>query len=394
MTSARSRSFGPTTIPGVFTNNSGSSYSTTGLLHKLCDDVVGGGKIDKPFNLVRREYDPCLINGQVGQPGGRNYRVFSNVHTYYPGDPVAAGLLYPSLGAGQSESASATEAIASTNPSRAHVSLPVFGVEMRELPHLVKQTGSFLNKWHRAARSNKLGDLKKSLSPKELANANLALQFGWKPLISDLKKLLDFQGAFDKRMDELNRLSQGQGLKRSHSEGTKTSSYYDDSIALQTYLELIRAHENRESSVRRWSSVRWKPSNAILGKSNQDLRRIATRHFYGLDKSQLIQNVWNLIPWSWLVDWFAGVDDLLGASNNSLAHSPKVCVMTHSQETRTYSVYYIKFDRVSCSDGRLQLEHKQRYVAGSSVSASLPILSGRQLSILGSLAITKSGIRF
>nr|UJQ85143.1 MAG: putative maturation protein [Leviviridae sp.] len=387
MPTPRLRTIGPTNgptgtmqIPGVFKTRT----RATSAHH--CEDYVDGGYMDKPLDLSHRFFAPPLINGWNGKTGSLK-REFIN----YPVDyPAEVAVPVPGFGpfSGSSDAALATEVAAKTNPSRAHVQLPVFWAEAREFPRLLKQTGDLLNRSFKAARSNRLKDF----NPRDLANANLAMQFGWAPLIGDLGKLLNYQKSVEKRLDELIGLNQKGGLKRRRNEPQQTLTQGPYSKTLNSYGGTVHGDEYTLQTRDRWVTIRWKPNSLFPKPGDPKFVKKFYTYYLGLDPSQQIQNLWDAMPWTWLIDWFSTTGDFIQASNNSIAYISNINVMTHYQATTTWTptswMYY-----VSVEEGVFKRERKMRSQHYPSLVASLPILSNRQLSILGSLAVTKLRFR-
>jgi hypothetical protein len=141
------------------------------------------------------------------------------------------------------------------------------------------------------------------------------------------------------------------------------------------------------TQVTSWASVRWTYKTGALPRSDSELITKARLLAYGLDSSQVTQNVWQAIPWTWLINWFTGFGDFLAASNNSVAivNQNLGCVMTH-----TVGAADIKRNsttgNVTVTQQGGNVDWKQRGVASISVfNASVPFLSEGQLGILGAL---------
>lgn len=341
------------------------------VLDKTCLDDLGRST-DHGFNSHKRVIYPAPLNGErLDGPGFT--RRFTNWHPpdqrVLPAHLVVAGV--PSVGV------SATTALARTNPGRAVVSLPVFVGELRDLPHAIKSAGDFI----RSRRGRGL---------KGISGQYLGYQFGWKPLFDDLRKMLQFQDHVDKRSRELARLYAKGGLKRRVELGT-WSSHAETNVTLDSTMgssEFVTARKSTDTSVRRWATVRWRPTKTHQVITDLLLRRLARKAVFGI--SIQAEDAWNLMPWTWLADWFSNCGDFLEAYNNRIpAACSVVNVMTH---TKTQSVYR-RTDSTSWvkgGDSRSEVETKNRSLSFGTIEADFQFLSGRQLSILGALAITRT----
>jgi hypothetical protein len=114
------------------------------------------------------------------------------------------------------------------------------------------------------------------------------------------------------------------------------------------------------------------------------LRRLARKAVFGLSFEP--EDAWNLIPWTWMIDWFSNCGEWLEAHNNRIPCSPeRVCIMT---KTETVCVW-IRTDSLSYTGGECYALRttKSRALSSGSAEAWLPFISERQLSILGALHI-------
>jgi hypothetical protein len=362
---------------GTFT---GSFY----LNIENCTDRVGSPRSDGPFTLTRYKHVPVRING-TRLPG--NIPVVDFIPDSWT--PGSMEIFHPGM---PSVSAALTKALANTNPNRRTVDMPVFLFELADLPGMLKDIGTNLLK--SAAKKGRPPKLSDQIT--YAAGSNLAFQFGWLPLISDIGKMLDFQNIVDKRVTELKRLYSKGGLRRRYNN-------FSDQEVAQGFATLqtsnFTANANwmiiRKSKV--WTTLRWYPADADINGLpvvNRDLHNEARRATLDLGRG-LRQDidaaaVWEAIPFSWLADYFSNVGDLLKARRNQLPVVAKdACVMTSLHSTCDYTNVWASHN-LSGRDGHHDYWSKSRYVNASptpSFSAWLPFLSGNQLSILGSLAV-------
>lgn len=293
----------------------------------------------------------------------------------------------PTLGA------ALTKVLANSNPNRRTVDMPVFLFELADIPEMIKTIGDNLLHFAKSkGRPPKLTD-----QVTQLAGSNLATQFGWLPLISDLGKMLDFQNIVEKRRKELERLYSKRGLRRRFN-------VFEDVEVLNGAATMQTSNFNAQAKwmiIRKsmcWSTIRWRPSPTVLSAIPPvvpDLQSLARRATLDIDH-RLHQDIdfasiWEAIPFSWLVDYFANVGDVLKANRNQIpVTATDASVMFQLHSTCEYSGLVCVPNTLKGANGHHDYWSKARYCFPAptpSFSASLPLLNGGQLSILGSLAV-------
>lgn len=225
-------------------------------------------------NPLRSDYDPN--------------RALTEVH------PVSAGAL----------DAWGTKAIAATIPTNPNADVAVAAAELfRE--GLPKRIGSELLRdqvaWYRKAGSEYLN-----------------LEFGWKPLVSDLRDLSKSIMETERLLKQLARDS-GKKVRRGLTFPEIRTT--DVQVRSKNYLflgndpgsyDLMRQDDGSTtttSSTKTWFSGSFSYHYDPADLTN--VSRIATqaRILYGLRLDPEV--LWNLTPWSWLADWFVDVGPVL-----------------------------------------------------------------------------------
>lgn len=385
-------------ISSAFGNGSPSfQYQASNSLylgHDTCEDDTGRDK-DNPLLIthIKRDSSLCL-NGELMQgAGGWNL----SVSNWMPGHAGSAANHLTISNDTNTTVATATQA--RSNPSRPDISLPNFVYELKDLPGMVRDIGRLKLKWNNLRKQGKPIDGPSSIS--EAANWHLATQFGWAPLISDIRKMLDFESRIDKRIDVLNRLFiQNEGLHRTVGKPNPKKNIpgaWSRSVSTQergVYIEtaiptvIITANVLKQTTSTKWGSVRWTSSTIPSNRfSNAALRKQALDLVFGANLSPT--HLWNALPWSWLVDWFGNVGDFVQANYNAIPVTASLpCVMEHvrteTQYTRTGGPTW-----VTGGSGTVVYETKRRSIVPIGLSAALPFISARQFSILGALAIQR-----
>lgn len=341
------------TTTNNFTNN--YRYSAT------CDDVVGSAGADHNLTInkwVTQQVEP--LNGSLISGGSHNdyYNFFVVQQVQAPGH-----LALPSQ---PSTTADAVTVLARTNPNRYSVDMVQNLVDIGDLPKLVRVAGDTI--------------LKRG------AGAYLSWQFGWAPLISDVKKMLDFQRLTDLKVKELHKLYQAGGIHRRLKLRTLSAESSTNLNLVGLGSKAVTVKSKQSTVMERWGSVRYLPAS-LPPKDETAYRQLAFRIVYGLELSPA--SVWEALPWTWLIDWFSNIGDYLSQYNNVVPVIPSApCIMTH---TKTRTVFTRIDQETSVAGGTIDriYETKLRVVASPGIQASIPFLGDRQLSILAALFITK-----
>lgn len=262
----------------------------------------------------------------------------------------------------------ALKLIKDSNPNQPHVDVPGFLAELREFPKLVNRG------------TKEIVDHFKNLRvSKGLASANLASQFGWNPLIGDLVKLVRFQDAVDQRIKFLDSVRDNGFVK------VKRTLYKGATQASFVSPEGIPVWYGR--TVKMSGYVSWY-TDFLLPSDGSSMRKLAWRAIHGLNGVSL-STAWNLMPWSWLIDWFSNVGDILESQRNDIPFqhtSPRI--MTHMKAQGHHEQFQAGIHKIS--EGVFTHEQKSRHVTPlPGIQAQLPFLTNGQFSILASLALLR-----
>jgi hypothetical protein len=198
--------------------------------------------------------------------------------------------------------------LARTNPFRTEFSVPVFTRELVDLATLF----NFAAKTFAG-----------------LAGGNaLNYKFGLLPFIDDVRKLHRITEAIERRMREISSLISRGGLRRKVQLDFQHTSSNSWRYTYTVWGVVLSHNVKSVSSCKTWASVRWFPKKDFVipldGISNFNL---ACRKVFDLEELDGY-TIWNMVPFSWLIDYFADVSELqLGAQGQSEIRPDDICIM-------------------------------------------------------------------
>jgi len=287
-----------------------------------------------------------------------------------------------------------TKAIARCIPTNPVADGAVFLGELKEgLPRLV---GKSLFK-------SKLKDYRK------IGDEYLNIEFGWKPFVSDLTKFANAVSQSEKIKSQLYRDS-GKNIRRKYTFPVEVSNSVTvlnnrvSSLATGNpgYAYLYKSPGGSKLTVttnvetKTWFSGCFTYHLAPGKGPASDLNRQAAeiRKLSGLELTPEV--VWNLIPWSWAVDWDASMGDFL---HNLSRFQQDGLVMRYGyiMQQKTAVVSYNlagggRLDTAPSQDLQLTVTSQskvRRRATPFGFGINMNSLNGRQLSILGALGISR-----
>jgi hypothetical protein len=318
-----------------------------------CADIVGQGDC-APLFIDHVSIDGGRVN-VINDPNNywENYRVdwldFDNWSHLSPG-----------LGQDRLNVDYATEAVARTNPSRPYVDIPVNVLELGDIARTIRRQGLD--------------------SIAALGRQNLRYNFGIAPLVGDLVRIAYFQDQVQRRIREMRRLEAPRGLRRTLSMGSwgqeasydrvmQSNQYFWSDTVFQSTTQNIRAH------------VRWNVGSGYDALSMADRQRLAFRAVLGLTIDA--KTLWEVIPWSWLIDWCSSAGNFFAATRNiipALLSGVHIMRETHSEWRTNGGIN---------SPIRVSRTTKTRDPSFVAPVAHFPFLTAGQMGILASLAVTR-----
>lgn len=370
---------------GAYTGNSywrirtpTTEVSSSSILDvQECSDTIGNRPNPNGLLITKR------MRGPIGLLSGKKFMTIApysldKEYSSYPVAFVVNAPLPPTWSPSTLELANHSFTVKeATNPSKPHVSVPTIIGELKDLPSLVRDWGGSL--------------LRKA------AKGNLTWRWAVRPMMSDIRKILDFQRAVDQRMRELNRLSSAGYVSKRYNLGSTTSVVNDTNVVVESTLsEIVTCGRMHVTTTKTWGSCRWKTSSAfpIVPKSNDARRKLAYRLTSGITGYESLAATWELLPWSWFVDWFGGIGDMISAGNNTLGLLPGSFCIMRTGETYTHYHLVSKPSWVTFSGlpSTQRSVKKQRFVSALTVPplpSLTPLVSADKWLILASLAALK-----
>jgi hypothetical protein len=272
-----------------------------------CRDVTDAKPYpDHPLTIIKKRLRPSLANGRSKEPGAGGW--YYDFHNYMFGmrniqlleEPVSP----------QPVSYYLTKLLANANPSRPDVNVPVFLFELKDFPRMLKELGDVLAR---------------RIKPSMVAGGYLSYSFGWAPLFGDLLKLLQLQKAIDNRIKLLRQYERGKRQKRKLGFNTYSLGQLSENHDLGN----VRLTYNRQFSEKVWATYRITLATS-LPRTADALQALAARQVLGLNFS--MATLWEALPWSWLIDYFANIGEFLEASRDNIPFRiERVNIMVNSR---------------------------------------------------------------
>lgn len=162
---------------------------------------------------------------------------------------------------------------------------------------------------------------------KDLGGAYLNGEFGWKPFLRDLIKFYETQSKLEKRI-AFARKNNGKWIRRAGTvrsdASTTTTSVPGSSIVTPTLPTSFYGSSGTPvpgtkivvTTDRIWFEGRMKfyIDNLSIDSCSKMWTSPLLRKLYGFELSPSL--AWELMPWSWFMDWFLNVGDIFSNASN------------------------------------------------------------------------------
>lgn len=333
--------------------------------------------VDHPLTITKRSAVPLRINGVIpynpSSPGGATVEYTD----YNPAN--RSNWVYTPAVPSFNSNYWKTKALANINPTRPKVDLPLFIWELKDLPRMIKGLGEI----HKLIQ---LSPRKWYRSNIEYADVYLQYQFGWAPLVSDLLELFRFTEAVEDRMAQLRKLEHGTMIRRKLYDGESSNVLLSDYTLVGPYRNLAQWTRRQTMRERIWFTANGKLLDP-LPNTDAGLRSLSEQIVLGLHFEPW--RVWDFVPWTWLIDYFANMGDYLEATSAlTRLKVTRMSLMATQTISSTLEPKWIELP-LKASHSELSTRVRRRYVYANPhpTWAWTPFLTGRQMSILGALTV-------
>jgi hypothetical protein len=281
---------------------------------KWKEKVKAGLDATNQMNAVKRDFS-------VLRSGGSTYRIRLNLGSNFPyHTEVVSGIYSPNLNfVGnthtngpdilKAEQIAVKRLYSAIREAQTQISGPTFLGELRESVRMIRKPGlkmfhdaqNYLDVVTRAAhtarqrwrtRAKRLDYMSRAIS-----KAWLELSFGWKPLINDVR---DAAVAVSRIANDIRRKS-----VRGYGEDSGKTFTASRSAPFGSYIGYYITNEGRTTiKVIYRAGI---DTDLLFPKSSLE----AVRQLSGFKLQEFIPTLWELLPWSFLVDYFVNVGDVL-----------------------------------------------------------------------------------
>lgn len=264
-------------------------------------------------------------------------------------------------------------------PGAPPVSAGVFIGELKDLPRMLK---------------------KASYAHKNVGSHYLNAQFGWLPFVSDLKRMYDLAFDLERRLQNIQRMN-GKWHTRG---GTLLNESSTDAMPDDTVLRLTPANSYVLDTSKASNSYQLVDTKKVWFKGRfcyyipeaefrrPEWRLNTIRKMYGLSLTPDL--VWNLTPWSWLVDYFTNVGDIMQNLSGGVIDGvvSKYAYVMGTRERKFVQTSTCGLKAGGSVSASIERGHTSKSrVGGSPFSFAMSgDLSTRQTAILGALGISRA----
>lgn len=315
--------------------------------------------------------------GEIWRGGANNQRYVGNMAV----DITKSGY----LGTNYPPDAWGAEAYSKMKPTKPDFSALVSIYELREVVPMLKQRF-----------------LKDGLH--SIGNYYLALKFGWEPLLRDCVNLVTTQINAQKRIAQLLR-DNGKPVRRRIMLQNLVSDPVESSGSSYSALQPVLVTQFYRSQPKYrgrdytrdvvWGSARYK---YWLPDGPKDINWTIAMRARLLGLKPTPADVWNAMPWTWLMDWFANVGDVLDNLDAGVANrlAADYFYMMRTRELRRDLTAWGNFVRkdgqlVDVSGTSFHSSFQKWRVKGDpfGLNTNQNQLTGMQLAIMGALGLSR-----
>lgn len=233
----------------------------------------------------------------------------------------------------------------------------------------------------------------------------LNVQFGWQPLLNDVNKFVQLVDTSYSALQQVRR-DEGRLVRRRYQFPTETTVtetlVQNNGVApslSNKFVNVASATLLRRTEVIRdvWFSgaFRYFLPASLKGESALEELRATAELNFGLAITPEV--LWNIAPWSWMVDWFSNTGDVISNISDSQRYGlimPYGYLMVHTIAKNTFTLKgatFVNSSKGSVASSSFITETKQRSKAnpfGFGITDSS--LTSGQVSILAALGLSRS----
>lgn len=295
---------------------------------KYCEDIVGNPTGENPFTL-----NSFYVTSSPSLNGKKGAVELENVTPSCVTSPAYSHINLTNF-------RSVADGIRGSHPGEPAVDIPNFTYELKDLPHMLKHAGDRAKSlWDAVSRNKPKGATARDVSnymrnPKNPAQDFLHWNFGWRPFFSDLADLAGITKEMDARRRMMRSLltKKASHITRRAGLGSKSGS----SVTSGTYNSHgygIAGKHYKNTVHTRWCVSHFTYNPLVFQSaesSNWRLLAMAT----GVDTS--LTHLWDVMPWTWLLDWFTDASSVIHSYNNRWGIGFKnASVMNHLYTTQS-----------------------------------------------------------
>ena len=311
-------------------------------------------------------------------------------------------------------------------PGNPVASMGQFLIELRDLPRLPFRNAflrpgkglvggriPFRNKFYPVQDVPRILQ-RQLLNYRNLGSEYLNVVFGWKPFVSDLQKMYNLWQTIDARMAQLIR-ENGKYIRRKATLEDVETDVHTGTVYPFPYVNVLGAPPNYMTGTTAYNvTTRTKTKVWFSGSFRYYIPDVSSSLWNARARAALFgalptpELLWEVLPWSWLIDWFSNVGDVISNASTNAVDNLTLrysFIMKHvSTEVEATSFVYHpastapldKWPQVQNTFVSKKLEETKLRRGGGNpfgLDVTLPSLSTYQLGILAALGLSRSRVR-
>jgi hypothetical protein len=217
----------------------------------------------------------------------------------------------------------------------------------------------------------------------------LNYKFGWVQFVRDVRTLHGITKTLESRIREFLSLTKKGGIRRKVNLSNKVFSYTESNRLVQSaWGTTIRANVAGRHQCSTHGTVRWRVRPGLeLQLDRLSAFNAAVNAVFDLGVLDS-QTVWNLVPFSWLVDYFVNLSDYFGGYLGEDVIEPyDICIVRNSSSRFSYKPSVVPSSVTITGSGRFGADEYDRDVCsrGSFPAVRADFLSRNQLLVIAAL---------